>query len=101
MKLVKGWAGDLPVRLLVEVAQGHGVGKQLVEVFGHFQANWLFKFQRQGVGDGAIRLDFSSFLMKVWLGSDPSIVSGNGFLRHRDSPLFFFSDLWDVPEGLL
>ena len=31
---------------------------KLVELFGHFQANRLFQFERQGVGDGAVGSGF-------------------------------------------
>ena len=87
MKLVKGRACDLPVGLLVQIAEGHRIGQELIEFFGHFQADWFFKFQRQSVVHGAIFLDLTGFLVKVRLGSDATIVSQNSFLRHRNSPL--------------
>ena len=70
MKLIKGRAGDLPMRFLVEIAQGHGIGQKLVEVLGHFQADGFFQFQRQSVADGAVLLDFAGSLVKMGLGGD-------------------------------
>ena len=86
MKLVESGSGDLPVRFLVQIAQGHGVGQKLVEVLGHFQTDGLFQFQRQGVAYGAVFLDFSSSLVKVGLGGNAAVVA-RGFLGHRNSPL--------------
>jgi len=41
VKLVEGVAGDLPVVLFVHVAQGHGVGEELVEIFDTVGADFF------------------------------------------------------------
>src|SRR5216684_3074585 len=41
VELIERGARNLPVRLLVQVTQGYGIGEQLVELFGHFQTDWL------------------------------------------------------------
>jgi len=57
VELVEGRAGDLPVVLLVHVAQGDGVGQKLVEFCDHVGAH----FGPEGMGhvldDGAVLLD--------------------------------------------
>jgi hypothetical protein len=82
MKLVEGWAGNLPMRFLVEIAQSHGIGQKQIELLGHFQADGFFQFQGQRVVHGAVLLDFMSSLVKVRLGGYSSIVARKGFLRH-------------------
>src|SRR2546425_2825694 len=39
VELVEGWPADLPVVLLVQIPQGHGVDQQLVEILGADAAN--------------------------------------------------------------
>src|SRR5438034_5643655 len=46
MELIKGRTSNLPMRFLVQIAKGNGVGKKLVELLGHFQAHGLFQFER-------------------------------------------------------
>ena len=46
MQLIKRWAGDLPMRLLIQITEGHRIGKQLVQLCGHFQPYGLFEFKR-------------------------------------------------------
>src|SRR5205807_9115351 len=43
MQLVKRRARNLPVRLLVQIAQRHCVCEQLIERGGHLKPHWLFK----------------------------------------------------------
>src|SRR6185369_16641038 len=90
MKLVERRSSHLPVRFLVEIAQGHGIGQELVEMLGHFQTNGLFEFERQSVVHGAVLLDFTGALVKVRLGANTAIVAC-GFLRHRNSPILISS----------
>ena len=47
MKLIEGRSGNLPVSLLVQVAQGHGIGEQLIQLLGHLQTDGLFEFKMQ------------------------------------------------------
>ena len=83
MELIKGGPGDLPVRLLVEVAQRHGVGEQQIELLGHFQAHGFFQFERQHVGNRAVALNFGGVLMKAWLRVDFVVIGGELFLLLR------------------
>jgi hypothetical protein len=58
VKLVEGGAGDLPVVLFVHVAEGDGVGQELVEFRDHVGA--YFGVERVGhvLYDGTVLLDF-------------------------------------------
>ena len=67
VQLVKGRAGSLPMRLLVEVAEGHRIGEKLVELFRHFQADGLFKLQWQHMTYRAVSLHFRGFLVETRL----------------------------------
>src|ERR1700682_2189857 len=67
MKLIKSGSGNLPVRFLVQIAQSDGIGQKLVEMLGHFQTDWFFQLQWQGVAYSAILLDLSSSVVKVGL----------------------------------
>ena len=44
-------------------------------MFGHFQTDRFLEFERQRVIHGAVLLDFSSFLVKMRLGGDSSVVA--------------------------
>ena len=67
MQLVERWPGNLPVRFLVQIAERHCVGKQLVELGGDFQPNQLFEFKGQQMVDRSVCLNFSRALMKPGL----------------------------------
>ena len=67
MQLIKSGAGHLPMRLLVEVAKGDGVGEELVQLFGHFQPHRFFQLQRHGGRHGAKCLKFAGGLGIVGL----------------------------------
>ena len=56
MELIKGRTSNLPMRFLVQIAKGNGVGKKLVELLGHFQAHGLFQFERKRVANRSIGL---------------------------------------------
>src|SRR5919108_105842 len=60
----------LPMRLLVQIAQGHGVGQQLVQLLGHFQAHRFLKLQRQQMVHGPVSLDLAGALVKARLRAD-------------------------------
>src|ERR1700683_3804379 len=63
MELIKSWSGNLPMRFLVEVAEGHGVSQQQVE--------------RQHVRTRAVLLNCFSTLVKTRLGAHcPALASG-------------------------
>jgi hypothetical protein len=47
------------VRFLVQIAERHCVGKQLVELGGDFQPNQLFEFKGQQMVDRSVCLNFS------------------------------------------
>src|ERR1700719_3576032 len=94
MKLIKGWSRDLPVRLLVEIAQRHAVSEQEIQLLGHFQSHRLLQLERQQVGDGAVRLNFSGTLVDSGLSVDWGLTWGcDFFLRHREPP-FFCKQSW-------
>src|SRR5215469_15010678 len=87
VELIKGGPGNLPVRLLVQIAQGYAVCKQLVQLRGHLQPYRLFQFERKQVIYGSISLKFTGTLMKAGLGADPLRgVCRNGFFGHQVSP---------------
>ena len=56
------------MRLLVQIAQGHSVGEELIELFGHFQTNRLLDFEMKGMGYGAVGLNLAPTLMHPGLG---------------------------------
>ena len=66
VKLVEGRAGDLPVVLLVHVAQGDGVGQELVELGDHVGANFGAERVRHVLNDGAELLDLLRVGVPVW-----------------------------------
>src|SRR5256712_12337149 len=70
MQLVESRTGNLPVRFLVQVAQCHRVGKDLIELCRHFQPYRLLQFKRQKMVDGSVCLNLSSSLVKAWLCGD-------------------------------
>ena len=57
VKLVEGRTGDLPVVLLVHVAQGDGVGKELVELGDHVGADLGAEGMGHVFDDGAVLLN--------------------------------------------
>ncbi len=58
VKLVEGGAGDLPVVFLVHVAEGDGVGEELVELGDHVGADFGAEGVRHVLDDRAVLLDF-------------------------------------------
>jgi hypothetical protein len=74
MKLVESRASDLPVRLLVQVANSDRISQQLVEAFGYLQAYGFFQLERKVMADAAVCLYFGSGLVKAWLGVHGVIV---------------------------
>src|SRR5208282_2901722 len=68
MELVESGSRNLPMRLLVEIAQSHGIGQELVELFGHFEPDGFYQLQRLDTGDGAEGLEFTGGLMESGLG---------------------------------
>ena len=82
MELVEGGPGYLPVMLLVQVAQRHGVREQLVEVFDALFA------RRLGERDGhanqvAPRLNLMAFLMGHRRGVLQNFIGIQNHFRHR------------------
>ena len=63
MQLVESVAGNLPMVFFVEVAKGDGVGEDLVQIFGAFDADGLIERNRK-LGKLAVGLNFSRVLMK-------------------------------------
>src|SRR6266567_8535106 len=90
MKLVERGASDLPVRLLVQVAQGHGIGEQLVELFGDFQADGVFEFQMKRVGHGTVGLYLAGLLVNTRFGCKHAMGSGRVLLRHSNDLLISY-----------
>jgi hypothetical protein len=70
MELIEGGTRHLPMRLLVKVAEGHGVGQQLVELSGHFQTDRLLKCEWQQVAHCSVGLNLRRRLMKMRLCAD-------------------------------
>src|SRR5579872_5753217 len=83
VQLIKGGARNLPVRLLVKVAKGDGVGEELIEAFGHFQPHWLFQLDGQCVSDGSVLLNFLRPLVDSGLSGNFGATAGTIFLLHR------------------
>ncbi len=55
------------MRLLVEVAEGHRIREELVELLRHFQAYRLIELQWQHVTYRAVGLYFGRFLVETRL----------------------------------
>ena len=72
VKLVEGRAGDLPVVLLVHVAQGDGVGEELVQLGDHVGAHLGTERVRHVLDDGAVLLDL--LRVRVPVGRDVRVV---------------------------
>ena len=70
MELIKSGTSDLPMGLFVKIAKRHRVREYLVQLFGHFQAHWLFKFEWQSMVHSSVRLNLSHTLVKARLGVD-------------------------------
>src|SRR5713226_8743976 len=49
MQLVERRSCDLPVRFLIQIAQGHRVCKQLIELCGHFQPHRFLQVRMEGI----------------------------------------------------
>jgi hypothetical protein len=77
MQLVESRARNLPVKLHMEVAKGHGVGQQLVELFGHLQADRFFKIERQDMIDCPVLPDLACLLVKLGAACLPYPPSWN------------------------
>src|SRR5215469_6374392 len=67
MQLIKRWSSDLPVRLLIQVAKGHGIGEDLVQLLRHLQTYGFLEFERKQMGHRAVSLDLTGLLMETWL----------------------------------
>src|SRR5256885_3369336 len=63
MKLVKRWSGNLPMRLLVEIAEGHRISKQLIKLLGHLEAHRFFQLKIKRVSDCSELLKFMAALV--------------------------------------
>ena len=63
MKLVKSMPCNLPMVLLVEVAKGHGIRQNLVQVLGAGRTHLFVQSNRQ-LRDFSISLDFPSALVQ-------------------------------------
>jgi hypothetical protein len=68
MKLIEGMTNDLPMMLLVEVAQGDGVGEDLIEIFRAFGAERFIESDGE-LGDFSIGLNFARVLVKNGAGT--------------------------------
>src|SRR3954471_4553384 len=88
MDLVERGSRNLPVRLLVQIAESHGIGKQLVQLFGHLQPYGFLEFKRQRMRDCAIRLNLAGTLMEARLWADLGRVLGDVIFHHSSSPVF-------------
>src|SRR5579864_4081908 len=84
MQLIERRSRHLPVRLLIEIAQSHGVGKQLVELLGHFQADIFFEFQGERMRNRTVGLNFAGALMNARLCTDCGLTAGTVLLRHKN-----------------
>ena len=87
VKLIEGWTGHLPMRFLIQIAQGDRIRQQLV-LLGHLQPYWFLELKGQGVVDRSVGLDFPRMLMKVRLCTDP--FGGFGVIRCLCYRLFSF-----------
>lgn len=99
MELVERAAGDLPMMLFVHVAEGHGVGENLIQIPDAVGADFFVE------GDGEFRdfsigLNFTSVLMQVWSGAlgpffDLRVTGAalHFFCSHSGSP---FTKNWDT-----
>jgi hypothetical protein len=65
VELVEGRAGDLPVVLLVHVAEGDGIGKELVELLAHLRADVGVQAVREILYDIAVLLNLLPVLLPV------------------------------------
>src|SRR5258708_36355165 len=62
MQLVEGWAGHLPVMLLVEIAEAHRIRQELIQILDASGANIRVQSDRQP-GDLAEGLNFRGMLV--------------------------------------
>ncbi len=77
VKLVEGGAGDLPVVLFVHVAQGDGVGEELVEFGDHVGAHPGAERVGHVLNDGAVLLNFLRVCVPVGRRSVGSFLDCN------------------------
>ena len=75
MKLVEGRSSHLPMRFLVQIAEGHRVREQLIQLRRHFQSNRLFQFQWQQMVHGAVSLNFTCSLVQAWLRAVSAMIA--------------------------
>jgi hypothetical protein len=79
------------MRLLVEIAEGDGIGEQLIQLLSHFETHRFFKLERDHGGDAAKGLDLPGRLMEVGLRGNFAGVIGDWFLSHI---LSCYSGFW-------
>src|SRR6266404_532869 len=84
MKLIESWSCNLPVGLLVKIAQRHGVSQQLVKLLGHFQTDGLFQLQRQQMRNGAVSLNLPCALVNPGLCANSGCAWRNILLHVQD-----------------
>src|SRR5690348_4860589 len=88
MELVERWSRNLPMRLLVKIAEGDGVSQELIQLLSHLQPDRLFQFQWQQMLHGAVGLNFSRALMQTGLRAHFATIGRNRFLlSHGESSL--------------
>src|SRR5882724_2553839 len=68
MQLVEGWAGHLPVMLLVKIAKAHRIRQELIQILDASRANVRVQSDRQS-GDLAEGLNLRSMLVQTRAGS--------------------------------
>src|SRR3954466_4026249 len=85
MQLVEGRSGDLPVVLLIQIAQGHGVREELVQVLDALFADALGQCKRHP-DEMTERLDLVCLLSCHGLCLIEKGIRVNRSLRHRASP---------------
>src|SRR5689334_12689919 len=73
VKLIERRARDLPVMLLVQIAQRHGIDQHLVQDRDTLDADFLVQRNRVAY-HRPVRLDFPCMLMKVWPCTGKQIV---------------------------
>src|SRR5579863_5140369 len=93
MELIERAAGDLPMVLLVHIAERHGVGENLVEVGDAVRADFFVEGDGQ-LCDFAVGLNFAGVLMEMRFGALGAFldlrVAGTAlhfFCSHSGSPL--------------
>ena len=97
MKLVEGGAGDLPVVFLVHVAQGDGIGEELVELGDHVGADLGIERMRHVLDDRAVLLDLLRVRVPVGRYVRDRLRSFLDCNCHHHTS-FEFSSFYEMPE---